>query len=344
MARCGCVSECNCVIVDGDCTTVAGNGNPGAPYQINAEISATGDNQLTCEADGLYVPEPTINILDTDCIDLSGDGSAGSPLQADLVVSADAANLTECSAGPNPGVLTLLNITDGFCVDLDGAGTIGDPLSAELIISPDAGNVLECRANGAYSPAAAQGTVDYRATIVHTGACPTVLAPAAINVTSETFIDYDVVEESIGLISHLCGATGAYANTTIEVPVGGAGVYLIQATHPAWSTAPTTLGDMILRLRLWRGDTTGRPSDGIGQSAQTRYSTTAGTNYNTPYLHVSRTIVLADGDVVGVSFAAEDYNGAFAGATLDVGPTYGVASGNFDAGYAFFQMTRIGTA
>jgi len=211
-----------------------------------------------------------------------------------------------------------------------------------LFLSADPGNTVECRLDGVYVPAVAQAAVDMRATIVHNGVCPTILAPAALGVTSSTFIDYDAVEEAVGLVTHLCGAGPAYATTYIEVPAGGAGVYLVQATHPAWSLNPVTTGDMILRLRLWRGTTAGGLADGIGQTAQTRYSTLA-SPFNTPYLHVSRTITLAVGDVISADFAAEDYNGAFAGAVLDTGPVYGTGiPAPFNWGLPFLQVTRIG--
>jgi len=385
MARCGCVSECNCVIVDGDCTAIVGNGNPGAPYRVNldidpaannqavcgddgllveppaagdcitvddsvvpaeisVEVDPLADNRLACNIDGLYVPPSEIVVADTDCIDLDGIGTAGDPVTATPVVSVDPSNLLECVASPDPnvGLRARLYTGDTDCVELNGEGTAGDPMIPSLIVSGDVGNTLQCRPSGAFVPAVAQAAVDYRATIVHNGVCPTVLPPAAINTPSSALIDYDAVEEAIGLLPHLCGATGAYANTTIEVPVGGAGVYLIQATHPGWSLNPISAGDMILRLRLFRGDTSGRPGDGIGQSAGVRYSTSA-VAFNTPYLHISRTILLNDLDVIGVEFVAEDYNGAFPGATLDTGPVYGTfVPSPFNGGLPFFQATRIG--
>jgi len=96
MARCGCETDCLCVLIDGDCTTFAGSGTVASPYQVNVEISANAGNQVTCEADGLFVSEPTINTLDTDCIDLEGDGSLADPLTATPIISPDLGNVFEC--------------------------------------------------------------------------------------------------------------------------------------------------------------------------------------------------------------------------------------------------------
>lgn len=377
MARCGCNSECNCVLVEGDCTTVAGSGSPGAPYRVNLDLDPAANNQAVCGVDGLLVAppragdcidvddsvvpaiisveidpavenqlvcnpaglfiDPAITAANTDCIDLEGDGTPGNPLTATPIVSPDASNLLECVAAPDPnqGLRARLFSGSSGCIDISGDGTAGNPLLVGLEASPDAGNTLQCRPNGAFVPAVTQAPIEYRATLLHSGACATILPPAALGATSSAFIDYDYIEEAVGLIPYLCGAGPAYATTYIEVPIGGAGIYLIQATHPAWSLLPISAGNMILRLRLWRGTTAGGPTDGIGQTAQVRYSTSAVT-FNTPYLHVSRTIELADGDVIAVDFAAEDYSEAFAGATLDTGPVNG--------GLPFFQMTRLGLA
>lgn len=383
MARCGCNSECACVLVDGDCTTIAGNGNPGAPLRVNLEIDPAlnnqavcgedgllvappqaGDcikvddsvvpaiisvevdpdpnNQLVCNPDGLFV-NPAITVTDTDCIDLEGDGTPANPLTASPIVSSDVANILECVAAPDPnqGLRARLFSGSSGCINISGDGTAGNPLLVGLEVSPDVGNTLQCRPNGAFVPAVTQAPINYRATLLHNGVCATILPPAAMGATSAAFIDYDYIEEAVGLIPYLCGAGGSpYPATCIEVPIGGAGIYLIQATHPGWSILPTSAGNTILRLRLWRGTTTGTPLDGIGQSAQVRYTTSA-IAFNAPYLHVSRTINLADGDVIIVDFAVESYSGAFAGATLDTGPSYG---NSLPRGLPFFQMTRLGLA
>jgi len=349
MSRCGCTTECVCVFVDGACTQVVGDGGVATPYAVNVLIDPTFDNHVMCIGDtGLYVPPPTVFVDQGNCVSLTGDGSVGDPIIAETIISTDPNNLTECVASPSPtqGLRTLLYTLSGSCVSLTGRGTAGDPLTTELVLSGDPGNVLECRGNGAYAPAAAQGVVDRRATLLHTGAIPTVLPPAALGVTSAAFIDYDFIEENVGLLVFI-GGGGSFSNTTIEIPVGGAGVYQIEATHPAWSLAPINpAGDMIVRLRLWRNHVPGPAlGEGIGQSGDVRFTTTAAT-YNTPYLHVSRTLRLYDGDAISVDFAGEDYNGAFGAATLDTAPTYGGNGGitppPAGTGLPFFQITKLG--
>jgi hypothetical protein len=372
------------VIVDGDCTSVAGTGNPAAPYIVNleldpaatnqatcgpnglfvappaagdcitvnnstvpavisVEVDPDADNQLTCNPTGLFVPPSSIEVADTDCIDLNGTGSPGNPVTATPILSPDPANQLECVAAPDPlaGLRARAYVVGVDCVNVSGTGILADPYEVGLEISPDSGNVLECRSNGAYVPAVSQAAIGCRATLLHNGVLPTVLPPAAAGATSETFIDYDYIEESLGVIPHLGGGP-AYPHTYIEIATGCGGIYLIQATHPAWSLPPNTAGDLILRLRLWRGTTAGGPQDGIGQTAQTRYTTLA-SPFNTPYLHVSRTILLSANDTVAVSFAAEQYGVAFAGAILDTGPVYGSCTpAPENCGLPFFQVTRLG--
>jgi hypothetical protein len=328
---------------------VTGNGTPGSPYVVSAVVDPAETNELSCGEDGLYVGPPTIAAEDTDCIALTGTGSGDDPLTADPIIDPNASNLLECE---NDGLRVILNTAPSDCVTLTGDGTLGDPLIPEAVLSADVGNMVECRADGLFVPAVSQGSIDYRATQFFSGACACVIAGAAIGVQASTFIDYDIPSDVVGLTTHECGATGPYPNSCIEVPIGGGGVYLVQATMPGWSIAPPSSGDIILRLRLWRGTTAGGTADGIGQTAQTRYTTTDSDDdpgwYNTPFQHVSCTLVLADEDVIMADFAVEDYNGIWTGTTLDSAPYYG--AGDDDpldeetAGLPFIQVTRLGDA
>lgn len=331
MARCGCEQECLCVLIEGDCITVAGSGNVASPYLISAEVDPDVDNQLVCNEDGLFV-EPAIFTTDTDCVDLEGDGTVGAPLTADLIVDPDADNLSECGAN---GLTTLLNTADTDCIDLEGAGTAGDPLTAAPIISADGGNVLECRPNGMFSPATANGPIDHFAIIHNAGGCPNVVPPSIPGTFTSVFIDYDTVEVAAGLLAFPCGGP-FYTHTYVEVPVGGDGWYLIQATHPGWEGPPFDAGNAIFRLELWLN------GDGIGQSGQNRVDTTSGAPgyYISPYMHVSRTIYLSAGDRVHVGFSQQSAL-ASGGAVLSVLPIYGFTL-PFRAGYPFFSAVRIG--
>jgi len=341
MARCGCATDCLCTLIDGDCTQAVGSGTIASPYAVNVTISADPDNIITCEADGLLVT-PNLTTEDSDCITLSGIGSVSDPLVAEIVPDPDVCNLLDCTA---TGLGAFLTTADSDCIIFTGCGSAVDPLIAEPVISIQAGNVLVCRTAGEgnpglYAPASTQAAVDCRATLLHVGFLPTVMPPAALGVPSTQFIDYDVTEEVIG-VAVFPGGGGAFANTTIEIPDPSCnGVYLIQATHPAWSTPPgNTTSDVIVRLRLYRN------LEGIGQTAQFKRTSGGQTiDFNTPYLHISRTLPLVSGDAISVEFVVENYGAAFPGATLDLGPTYGVgAAPPAGEGRPFFQITRIGT-
>lgn len=56
MSRCGCSNAdgCACFLSGGDCLSFSGAGTEGDPYLVEPILSAEPDNQLTCEADGLY--------------------------------------------------------------------------------------------------------------------------------------------------------------------------------------------------------------------------------------------------------------------------------------------------
>jgi len=245
VARCGCSSECTCLLADGHCTFVSGTGAALSPYIVSLEISEEVGNQAVCTEDGLLVVEPTIN---------------------------------------------------------------------------------------------------HRATVLATGVIQTVLPAAADSVASKAWVSYDFVEDAQGLSVFLPGAGVAYTHSYIEVGNDAAGVYLIQASCPGWSGAPATPGDCILRLRLYKGNSDGDPGAGIGQVAQTRYSTNVVTPGDTPFLNVSRTITLMGGDCIYADFSATTYGYAFAGATLDTGPNYGSGVIPANSGLPFLQMTRLGAA
>jgi hypothetical protein len=222
MARCGCTEECKCVLDDGDCTTVAGNGNPGAPYRVNLEIDPAVDNQAVCGEDGLYVPPPSAEVADTSCIALDGTGAPGDPITAEPIISPIAGNLLECiefPPNPNPGLAALLNVLDSDCIDFSGDGTPGSPLTAEPFISDDPGNVFECRADGMYVPATSQGLVECRCTIERT-LDQIVPASAGACSTLADLVIYDTVfDDPSGMADIL--------SSSIIVPVGCEGIYKV---------------------------------------------------------------------------------------------------------------------
>lgn len=76
MARCGCGGTCNCVIQEGDNTTVVGNGTSGNPYVISTDVK--------------------LGVIDTPTVDLTLTGTGTTPdpyeVQADVNISTDSNN------------------------------------------------------------------------------------------------------------------------------------------------------------------------------------------------------------------------------------------------------------
>lgn len=83
MARCGCTPKCNCIINNGVCTKVTGDGSAAKPYVINI---ATDDQTIFCTGAGL---QARLNTQDTNTVDLTGDGTPGNPLMADVILTPD---------------------------------------------------------------------------------------------------------------------------------------------------------------------------------------------------------------------------------------------------------------
>lgn len=226
MARCGCVSECNCVLTDGDCTNVSGTGNPGSPFRVDVEVNPDETNQLACGDNGLFVPPPTVAVEDTDCVDMGGTGDPDDPITATPIVDPDPCNLLACGAD---GLGVQLNTEDGECLRFLGCGTVDDPLTGEPIISIAEGNVLECN-NGLFVPAVASGAIQVYGRMYY-GDDHTI----ASSITgAHGIIEYDTVVDDIGGI---CDA----ANNRFVVPVGG--YYYITALAAGSTNNPAGLDD-----------------------------------------------------------------------------------------------------
>lgn len=222
MARCGCSGECNCVVTEGDCTTVTGNGNPGTPYVINVKIDDDASNQLTCVADapgdegGLYVPPPTIEVADTDCIAMSGTGTALDPVEAEPILNPSNENLLACGVS---GLMADLVYTDGGSVNFSGRGNAGSPLTAEVTASPDVGNVVQIRGNGVFVPTGTVGTLDIYGSLGRSGGYA---SPGGVGVVTVGPFPFDTVQQDNGTITDVAGSR-------FLVPVGGAGWYHLMA-------------------------------------------------------------------------------------------------------------------
>jgi len=96
MSRCGCEADCNCAILAGDCTEVAGAGTIASPYTVGVVVDPAPANLLECGPSGLLASTAPVEIADTDCIDLEGTGLPGDPITATPIISPDVGNVLEC--------------------------------------------------------------------------------------------------------------------------------------------------------------------------------------------------------------------------------------------------------
>lgn len=276
MPRCGCATDCLCIIVPGECTTVVGSGTLATPYAIDVVIDPDPDNLLECGVAGLLVSPVEITIEDTPCIDLTGSGTPGSPLSADPIIAPDVCNLLECVGPPAPnvdqGLRVLLTTADTDCIDLEGCGTPGDPLNASPIISGDPGNVLECRATGMFAPAAAPASnvITPRATLGLTAGIFSIPPNPGSTLTSIVPIPWDIIVENVGGIATPPGFT---------VPPGGDGIYYVSVVT---RDNPFSGNDSLsvpgfgftfgVQLFLNGGPFPGNPAAGLTQSRVTKSS------------------------------------------------------------------------
>src|SRR5690606_18967763 len=163
MSRCGCRSDCNCVVAGGDCVEVTGSGLPAVPYVVSVVVDPDETNQLSCGVGGLYDPPASVEVDDTACIDLAGSGCPGDPILATPIIASlgmyypDSVNLLECT---EDGLQVVLHLEEGDCVALSGSGSESDPLRADLLVSSEEGNIAQCLEDGLFIPAAAAGAID----------------------------------------------------------------------------------------------------------------------------------------------------------------------------------------
>lgn len=175
MARCGCASGCACSVVQGPGVTVTGTGSPANPYVIsagdavpttvtdldtptvdtvvtggpayvvsgNVKISASPNNCLDANADGLFVacPDGSETIVQQGAnVTVTGSGTVADP----YIVS---------STGGGGGGGTPLAVTDTSTVNLTINPALPQNLSADVKISAAPGNTVTVNADGLFVPA-----------------------------------------------------------------------------------------------------------------------------------------------------------------------------------------------
>lgn len=143
MARCGCTPKCNCILNNGLCTNVTGDGSAAKPYVINIKT----DNQTVfCTGAGL---QAILNTQDTNTVDLSGDGTVGNPLKADVILTPDAQVPDPDALGT--GNLIKLGPTGIYvsCEDIqDCVGSAIDIDTADCLEYDDATNTISIKICG----------------------------------------------------------------------------------------------------------------------------------------------------------------------------------------------------
>lgn len=139
-----------------------GSGHTGITASV--KVSAVAGNVLSTNADGLYVPTPTVEstltVLDSATVDMTAGatGAGHTGLTASVKLSAANGNIITANAdglyAPTPTAETALTVTDSATVDLTagatGSGHTG--LTASVKLSATAGNTLTANADGLYVP------------------------------------------------------------------------------------------------------------------------------------------------------------------------------------------------
>jgi hypothetical protein len=162
MARCGCISECNCVVraaltnnVNLSGLSVTGSGSPASPYEVRIVLDPDVANAASLSADGLMVTGGAgsgAEIDNTYSISVAGDGSIGTPyalsVDLDLPVSGASTNMSSISAN---GLKSVVSHSDSTSAALTGNGTPLTPLQAAVKLDAAATNIISTTANGLYA-------------------------------------------------------------------------------------------------------------------------------------------------------------------------------------------------
>ena len=204
------------------------------------------------------------------------------------------------------------------------------PYTISPIIDPDPSNVLSCGPSGLYATGAG---VTAGAQLLNIEATTTLPATGGAGVPSRTQYAYDTVLFATNMTAFTTGTGPSHAFAYLECDPGFDGIYAISISVSGWTAGPAAAGDVIFRVGFGLSIVGGA----AGMTGVPVY-TSAAAPYNTPAINASGVLPLAAGDQVWVEVAVEDYTGAFAGATLDYGPTYD----NIATAGLSFGAVRIG--
>lgn len=194
----------------------------------DARVSATAGNQLSTQADGLYVAPAaagvsTITLNDTATVDFTQSATNGAVVASAVVrISPTAGNVIVSDSGgiyaPTP--VSSLVLTDTSTIDFTSSGSSGVVnASAAVKISATGGNIITANADGLYATAA--GTVN--ATRLATGIARFCDETQMRNATNENAVDggYVVTTQSLQHFVHCNRADSPVALNCVRVGLAG---------------------------------------------------------------------------------------------------------------------------
>lgn len=225
----------------------------------------------------------------------------------------------------------LCSVTGSNCISVVGSGSVVSPYTVAPIISAAEGNGLTCEADGLF---AGGGLAAYG--LMLAVEISTVLpATGAAGVPSRAYQGLDFVQAALNVGADPTGFGSLYPDRAyFTIQPGYAGIYAIVVSAAGWTAGPAAAGDVIFRAGIGLADGSGVGA--VGMSGVPVY-TSAAEPYNAPAITFTAISPLVAGNIVWPEVAVEDYTGAFAGATLDYGPTYD----NIPTAGFSFSITRI---
>lgn len=225
----------------------------------DARVSATAGNQITTQADGLYVAPAAagvsgLTINDTQTVDFTSTGTTGNITASAVVkISPTAGNVITSDSGgiyaPTP--VTSITFSDTQTIDFSQVGASGAvTANAAVKISATGGNIITANADGLYATAA--GTVN--ATRVQTGITRFCTETQMRDVASENASDggYTITTASLNHFIH-CNNDGGFINQ-VRVGLPGfasndtaiSGIYIGNSVHTGSRTHRSESGGNVL--------------------------------------------------------------------------------------------------
>lgn len=208
------------------------------------------------------------------------------------------------------------SVVGSNCITVGGSGAPGTPYTVAVKVNPAVDNGLVCTEDGLYASGGGGGGVLAAGQLV-VGEATTTLPAALVGVPSRSAYSFGVAVLATNMLVFPDGAGPAYPHAYMQCSPGFDGLYLVSVSVAGWTAGPTVAGDGIFRVGVGFSGTGGA----AGMMGVPMYSTTA-TPFNAPAINQTGIIPLVAGDKIWVEVGFESYSGGFAGATLNLGPTY----------------------